>query len=161
MSDEINAQIDLLAGFPAALKQQLQGLEDAALRYRPAPGAWSIVEIVGHIADVGALWPGRTRQMLATDNPALAAVDPDWVQQRDYQNKQVGFLLVALAEQRAEYVELLRVLRPPQLARSGRHPTRGPLSVAEGIAALADHDRIHSRQIAENLDAYRRVAGTM
>jgi len=93
--------------------------------------------------------------MLATDNPTLAAVDPAWVHQRDYHNKQPRFLLITLAEQRAEYVEFLRILRPAQLARSGIHPTRGPLTVEQGIAALADHDRGHSEQIAANLAAYR------
>ena len=155
MSDSVKEQIDLLAAFPEQLKRQLQGLEEAALRFQPAPDEWSIMELVGHIIDVGALWPGRTRQMLATDNPTLAAVDPAWVRQRDYHNKQPGFLLITLAEQRAEYVEFLRVLRPAQLARSGIHPTRGPLTVEQGIAALADHDRGHSEQIAANLAKYR------
>jgi hypothetical protein len=77
------------------------------------------------------------------------------VRQRDYHNKQPGFLLITLAEQRAEFVEFLRVLRPAQLARTGIHPTRGQLTVEQGIAALADHDRIHSEQIAANLAAYR------
>ncbi len=155
MSDELKAQIDLLAAFPEQLKRQLAGLDDAALRFRLAPNEWSIMELVGHIIDVGTLWPGRTRQMLATDNPTLAALDPDWVRQRDYQNKQPSFLLITLAEQRAEYVEFLRILRPAQLARTGIHPTRGPLTVEQGIAALADHDRIHSEQIAANLAAFR------
>ena len=155
MSDGAKAQIDLLAAFPEQLKRQVQGLDDAALRFRPAPNEWSIMELVGHIIDVGMLWPGRTRQMLATDNPTLPAVDPDWVRQRDYQNKQPSFLLITLAEQRAEYVEFLRILRPAQLARTGVHPTRGPLTVEQGIAALADHDRIHSEQIAANLAAFQ------
>ncbi len=98
MSDTIKAQIDTLAAFPDALKRQVQGLSDAALRFRPTPDDWSIVEIVGHIIDVGALWPGRTRQMLATENPALTPVDANWVRQRDYQNKQIGFLLITLAD---------------------------------------------------------------
>ena len=155
MSDGVKSQIDLLAAFPEQLKHQLQGLDDAALHFRPAPDEWSILELVGHIIDVGTLWPGRTRQMLATDNPTLAAIDPGWVRQRDYHNKQPGFLLITLAEQRAEYVEFLRVLRPAQLARSGIHPTRGPLTVKQGIAALADHDRGHSEQITANLAQYR------
>ena len=155
MSDGVKSQIDLLAAFPEQLKRQLQGLDDAALRVRPAADEWSIMELVGHIIDVGTLWPGRTRQMLATDNPTLAAVDPTWVRQRDYHNKQPGFLLITLAEQRAEYVEFLRILRPAQLARAGIHPTRGRLTVEQGIAALADHDRIHSEQITANLAAYR------
>jgi hypothetical protein len=155
MSDDIKTSIEMLEAFPAELKRQLQGVSDAALRFRPAAGEWSAIELIGHIIDVGALWPGRTRQMLATDHPILPAVDPEWVHQRDYQNKQLNFLLLALAEQRAEYVEFLRQLRPGQLARTGVHPTRGPLSVAEGIAALADHDQIHSRQIATNLVAFQ------
>ena len=155
MSDGVKEQIDQLAAFPEQLKRQIQGLDEAALRFRPGPDEWSIMEIVGHIVDVGALWPGRTRQMLATDNPTLAAVDPNWVRQRDYHNKQPGFLLISLAEQRAEYVEFLRVLRPAQLARTGIHPTRGQLTVEQGIAALADHDRGHSEQIAANLAKYR------
>lgn len=155
MSDALKSQIDTLAAFPEQLKRQIQGLEEAALRFRPAPDQWSIMEIIGHMVDVGALWPARIRQMLATDNPALAAVDPEWVRQRDYHNKQPSFLLLTLAEQRAELVEFLRVLRPAQLARPGLHPTRGPLTVEQGIAALADHDRGHSQQIAANLEAYR------
>lgn len=158
MSDAVKAQIDILAAFPEQLKRQIEGLDEAALRFRPAPDEWSILEIVGHIIDVGALWPGRTRQMLATDNPTLAAVDLSWVRQRDYHNKQAGFLLIALAEQRAEYVEFLLMLRPSQLARTGLHPTRGPITVEQGIAVLADHDHGHSRQIAANLEAYRRGA---
>lgn len=158
MSESTKAQIDQLAAFPAQLRQQLEGLGDAELRYRPDGAEWSILEIVGHMIDVGALWPGRTRQMLASENPALAAVDPAWVAQRDYQNKQLQFLLISLAEQRAEYVEFLRVLRPFQLERSGLHPTRGQLTVAQGIAALADHDSIHSEQIAGNLAHMREHA---
>jgi hypothetical protein len=155
MSDDIKASLDTLAGFPNQLKQQISGLSDAALRYRPAPDEWSIVEIIGHIIDIATLWPGRTRQMLATDNPTLAAVDPMWVRQRDYQNKQPSFLLITLAEQRAEYVEFLRGLRPAQLARTGLHPTRGQITVAEGIAALADHDRTHTEQILANLATFK------
>jgi len=155
MSDSVKSQIDLLAAFPEQLKRQIAGLDDAALRFRPAPDEWSIMELIGHIIDVGTLWPGRTRQMLATDNPTLAAIDPNWVRQRDYHNKQPEFLLISLAEQRAEYLEFLRVLRPAQLARPGVHPTRGSLTVEQGIAALVDHDRLHSEQIAANLAAFR------
>jgi uncharacterized damage-inducible protein DinB len=153
------AQIDELAAFPAALKAQLQGLSDAALRFQPTPDAWSIIEIVGHMTDVDAIWPGRVRQMLSADNPQLARVDNDDVRRRDYQNKQLEFLLITLAERRAEFVELLRVLRPSQLERPGQHPTRGPITVADAVAALADHHRGHREQIAENLRAFERAGG--
>jgi uncharacterized damage-inducible protein DinB len=150
---QFKAHVDALAALPEELKRQLEGLSDAALRFRPAPEAWSIVEIVGHMTDVDAIWPGRVRQMLSTDNPQLQSVNNDVVRQRDYQSKQVGFMLITLAERRAEFVELLRMLRPAQLARPGLHPTRGPITVADAPAALADHDRGHRAQIAANLEA--------
>jgi hypothetical protein len=153
---EFKAQLDALAAFPAALRSELQSLSDAALRFRPAPEEWSIIEIVGHLVEIDAIWPGRIRQMLSTDNPQLVAADNSVVRQRDYQNKQLNFLLITLAERRAEFIELVRVLRPPQLARIGQHPTRGQITVAGGLAALADHDRIHREQIAANLAAFNK-----
>jgi uncharacterized damage-inducible protein DinB len=151
---QFKAQVDALAVFPDELKRQLEGLSDAALRFQPSPDGWSIVEIVGHMTDVDAIWPGRVRQMLSAENPQLQAVNNDVVRQRDYQNKQIGFLLITLAERRAEFVELLRMLRPAQLARPGIHPTRGPITVANAPAALADHDRGHREQIAANIAAF-------
>jgi hypothetical protein len=97
--------------------------------------------------------------MLSTDNPQLQSVNNDVVRQRDYENKQLGFLLITLAERRAEFVELLRTLRPAQLARPGIHPTRGPIIVADAPAALADHDRGHRAQIVANLEAFERSSG--
>lgn len=149
--------LETLAEFPELLKRQLQGLDEAALRYRPAEGAWSSAEIVGHIMEVEALWAGRFRQMLAAEHPAFPPYNPDEiVQQREYQRKQPGGVLSAFAEQRAELLGFLRVLRPAQLARTGQHATRGSISVAEGIGVLAGHDQAHSQQIAENIAAYRR-----
>ncbi|HET9221358.1 MAG TPA: DinB family protein, partial [Roseiflexaceae bacterium] len=99
------------------------------------------------------------RQMLSTDNPQLQRANNDVVRQRDYQNKQIGFLLITLAERRAEFVELLRMLRPAQLTRPGLHPTRGAITVADAPAALDDHDRGHRAQIAANLEAFKRSGG--
>jgi uncharacterized damage-inducible protein DinB len=155
---QFKAHVDALAVVPAELKRQLEGLSEAALRFQPAPEAWSIVEIVGHMTEIDAIWPGRVRQMLSTDNPQLQSANNDVIRQRDYQNKQLGTLLSTLAERRAEFVELLRMLRPAQLARSGVHPTRGPITIADAPAALADHDRGHREQIAANIAAFERGA---
>lgn len=154
MSD-LSAALDALATFPAQLRQQVRGLDDTALHVRPAPAEWSILEIIGHMLDVNSLWPARIRHMLASENPTLMPVDPAWVQQRDYQHKQLAFLLQTFDESRAEFVAFMRTLRPGQLARTGIHPTRGQISVAEAVAALADHDRMHTQQIAANLAALR------
>jgi uncharacterized damage-inducible protein DinB len=154
---QYRAQLDALAAFPEQLKQQLESVSDAALRFQPTPEGWSIIEILGHMTDVDAIWPGRVRQMLSTDNPQLSRVDNDTVRARDYQAKQLDLLLMALAERRAEFVELMRGLRPAQLEREGQHPTRGPITVGGAAGALVDHDRGHLDQIAANLAAFHQA----
>jgi hypothetical protein len=156
---EFKALLDQLAAFPAALKAQLQGLSDAALRFQPTPDDWSIVEIVGHLTEVDAIWPGRVSQMMSTDNPQLSRADNAVVRQRDYQNKQLNFLLITLAERRAQFIEMLRVINPSQRTRTGQHPTYGQIDVAGAAAALADHDRIHREQIAARQAAFEQAGG--
>lgn len=152
---QLKAQIATLAAFHPALKAQLQGVSEPALRFRPAPEEWSVVEVLGHLVEAEVMWLARIRQMLSTDNPKLAPLDNNLVRQRDYQNKQVGFLLITLAERREELLEQVRVLRPAQLARTGVHPTRGQLSIAEALVALSDHDQLHKAQIEANLEAWK------
>lgn len=150
----IMTHLDALAVFPDELKQMLRGVSDGALRHRPAAGDWSAIETVGHIMEVEAVWAGRFRQMLAAEHPTFPAYAPDEaVQRRDYQNKQPDGLLLAFAEQRAEQVAFLRILRPAQLARTAVHATHGVISLADGIAILANHDRAHLQQIATAIAA--------
>lgn len=156
----VREQIAALAAFPAALRQQVAGLGDAALRFRPAPGAWSIVEHIGHLIDVDALMLGRVGLIIARDNPALQPFDGEGaVRRNDYQNKHAPFLLNTFAERRAALVEEWRYIMPANLARAGTHPARGPLTVADVIATLARHDPQHRDQIAATLEAYRRAGG--
>jgi uncharacterized damage-inducible protein DinB len=152
---DIGAALDALAAFPNGLQRRLQSLSDAELRFKPAPKEWSAVEVVGHLCDVEALWAGRIRQMLASEQPAFAPFDPDaLVAQQRYQEKQVAALLSTLAERRAEHLEFLRGLRAPQLERGGLHPTRGPVTVGGAIVILSGHDQLHLNQIEANLKAF-------
>lgn len=150
---ELRATLDRLAAFPSQLRQRLQGLNEAALRFKPAPTEWSIVQIAGHYGDIEALWAGRIRQMLAAEQPAFPNFDPDaLVEQQRYQEKQVGALLAAFAERREELVEFARGLRPAQMERGGIHAVRGPVTVGSALVILSGHDQMHLRQIEANLE---------
>ena len=151
----VEHQLDALAAFPAALKQQLHGHGDAALRHQPA-GEWSSIENVGHLIDIEATWLGRIRQMLSAENPTLQAIDPDaLVRQGRYQQKQADGLLHTFTDMRAETAEFLRGLKPPHLERHGIHPARGDITVADAVGIMANHDQLHSAQIAKTLDDYK------
>lgn len=155
MTAHNQATLEALAAFPALLRKRLQTLDDAVLRFRPQPDAWSIIEIVGHIVEVNALWVGRIRHILAAEYPMFPPYNPDAaVRNRDYQHKQVDGLLTAFAEQRADLVAFAHLLQPTQLARTGEHAVRGTVSVADALAILAAHDQSHDAQIYANIEAW-------
>jgi uncharacterized damage-inducible protein DinB len=155
MSDELKQQLDALAAFPAQLKAHLAQQSEAALRFQPAPEEWSVVEVLGHLIEIDAIWLGRIRQALSTDNPTLVPADNNVVRQRDYQNKQLGFLHITFAERREELLEMLRILRPAQLERTAQHPRYGQMTIAQMVAGIANHDQIHLEQINNNLAAFK------
>jgi len=152
---DIGAALERLAVFPGALQQRLEGLSEAALRFRPAPGEWSVVEVVGHLCDAEALWGGRVLQMLGSERPAFSPFDQDaMVAQQRYQERQMAALLSTLAERRAKHIAFLRELRPPQFACDGIHPVRGLVTVGSTLLRLPNHDQLHRNQIEANLKAF-------
>lgn len=159
-TDATKEHLAALLAFPAALRQQLAGLGEEALRFRPAAGEWSAVENIGHLIDIDVLMGGRVGQIIARDTPPLQPLDVDEAVRRgDYQQKHAPFLLSTFAERRAALVEEWRYIMPANLARAGLHPTRGPMTIADIIALVARHDLQHRDQIAATLDAFRKTQG--
>src|SRR5258706_7550068 len=62
---------------PKKLAALLKGRKKAQLTRRPAPGKWSVAEIVAHLADAEIAISWRLRQMLSTDGVALQDYDHD------------------------------------------------------------------------------------
>jgi uncharacterized damage-inducible protein DinB len=149
-------QLAQLAAYPAQLRQQVQQLNEATYRFRPAEGEWSVVEVVGHLIDIDILMRARIGKIMATDNPPLEPFDVDGtVRAREYQQKNLAALLHSFTEQRAELLEQIRYLRPEALERTGLHPTRGAVRIADLVAMVLRNDAIHTEQIANNIVAFK------
>lgn len=143
-----------LAAFPALLRETVRNLSDTQVRFRPAAGEWSIVEIIGHYIDIDLLWMRRIGQMSNADNPQLAPAEQDQrVAEAHYHEKDPGALLARFAEVRAETVAALRLIHSNNLARPAIHPLRGPITLGDIFTILPGHDQIHTAQIAANVAA--------
>ena len=71
------------AATPARLRRAMANLSRADLAHRPAPGKWSIKEIICHLADVEVVNGWRYRMILAQSGSNLTAFDQDlWASQR-------------------------------------------------------------------------------
>jgi uncharacterized damage-inducible protein DinB len=67
--------IDAYEAAPAKLRAACAGLTREELTARPGPGAWSIMEVVIHIADSDSISIDRMKRILTEDNPPLLYAD--------------------------------------------------------------------------------------
>ena len=120
---------DLLERFrrgPELLAVVLTGVFGEEEDFVPAPGKWSIRQIIAHLADAELVCAQRIRQIVAEENPTLIAFDQDaWTRNLDYARRKPKQSLETFRRLRAENYELLRGLAAEAYARTGIIPSLG------------------------------------
>lgn len=140
--------VETLHALLPALRSATDGLTDGQLRTPEAPGRWSVLQIVQHLADTELVYGYRLRNVLAADEPEVAAYDQDaWCDRLRYNDEDLADALDELEVLRRRNLRLLARLRDDEWERVGRHAERGPESVRQMVRLLAAHDLAHLRQI--------------
>ncbi|HEX2187614.1 MAG TPA: DinB family protein [Longimicrobiaceae bacterium] len=143
---------------PARLAAAVAGLDDAALRVPEAPGKWSVVEVVKHLADTELVYGYRLRRIVAEPGCAVEGYDQDaWARSLGYHDAELPAALEQHRALRTANLRWLRTLDDEQLDRAGVHSERGPESVRQGVRLVAAHDLLHLRQI----ERIRRAIGAL
>ena len=133
---------------PATLAQVISGVPDDVLHRRPAPGKWSIVEIIAHLAEDELSSSWRYRQMIEHDGVALLGFDQElWARLGDYASWTARDALDMYRLLRLANVTLLSRLTAAEWERSGVHAERGTMTVRSLAAHMTGHDRNHIEQI--------------
>jgi DinB superfamily len=137
---------------PAILAELIRGVAQAKLAKSPAPGKWSVGEILAHLAEDELTSSWRYRQMLEQDGVALAGFDQDlWAQLGNYSGWKPDEALEMFRLLREANLRMLRALSPEQWQRSGVHAERGRITVRDLARHMAGHDRNHLDQIRKIL----------
>jgi len=150
------AVVPLLRSTVATLAAEVAALSPAALAWHPAPGEWCVKEVLGHLIETERRgFAGRIRIILTSQEPALEGWDQDAVAaaRRDCEHE-ARALLGELTTMREDSVRLVKGLNEADLARGGRHPLVGRLTVVDLLNEWIHHDRNHVRQILANVQAY-------
>ena len=152
--------LETLAATPAALKAALRGVPRKLLLFTPAPGKWSILEILCHLRDMereGYL--ERYTRILAENEPRLPDLNGDALAiERDYRGQKAGDVLRDWARLRRESLRLLKKSKPEQWRRAGIHETAGRLTIDDLVVRHAvGNDTAHLAQI----DAIKRRAAIL
>ena len=85
-----------------------QGLSPEQLTARSGPGAWSILELVVHLADSDLVGADRMKRVIAEENPVLRAYDQDaWVKRLQYQEASLEDAILLFVTNRRRMSSLL------------------------------------------------------
>jgi hypothetical protein len=130
------------------LDRLIDGVSTARLRQRPAPGKWSVSEILAHLADGEIVGAFRIRFILGSPGAPIVAYDQDkWVTSGHYDTRDPRKSLEQFRVLREANLALLESLEPEQWQHYGVHSERGQESIAQIVRLFAGHDLNHLRQI--------------
>ncbi len=120
------------------------GVQKAA--QSPAPGKWSPIEIIAHLADCEIAFGFRLRQTLAEDHHVLQPFDQEkWA--AHYDGITASQALAAFGGLRAWNLALIGRTLPHAGGKTVTHPERGTMTFKTIVETMAGHDINHLNQL--------------
>jgi hypothetical protein len=140
--------LTVAAATPRRIAVLIHGLTPRQLAKRPAPGKWSIHEIITHLADTEMVMACRARWIAFEDGATLVPFDQDkWANGRVREKEPLAESLERFRILRRSQLRLFRSASREDLLRKGFHPERGEVTLREQLETVAGHDLNHLAQI--------------
>ena len=136
----------VVAATPRHLEQLSVALGPLRMEEPPAPGKWSPLEILCHLADCEVVFAYRIRQALAQEHHLIQPFDQDiWA--RNYSGYDAPAAMMTFSCVRKWNLMLLRGLPEDAMTKQITHPERGEMNFRELIETIAGHDLNHLSQL--------------
>ena len=142
--------IALLARTPPTLDTLLRDLPDFWTRGTEGENTWSAYDVIGHLIHGERTdWIPRTKIILEHGESRAFEPFDRFAQFRASEGKSLAQLLDEFAQLRADNLAELRALnmQPADLARRGRHPALGTVTLSQLLSCWAAHDLSHLHQL--------------
>ncbi len=137
---------------PGILAELINSVDQAVMRRSPAPGKWSVAEILAHLADDEIATAWRYRQIIEQNGITLSAFDQEtWARIGDNASAKPADSVQLFRLLRESNLRLLRRLAPEQWDSYGVHVERGRISIRDLVRHMAGHDINHIEQIRKIL----------
>ncbi len=151
MTFDLDLALEILGRTPATLRALLGGLSTPWVRGTEGPATFSPFDVVGHLIDGEETdWIPRARIILAR-GPDLRFAPYDRFRHRARNaGASLESLLMEFATLRTANLDLLRSwnLTVRELDLPGEHPSLGPVTLRQLLAAWVAHDLGHLAQVA-------------
>src|SRR5437588_6048888 len=130
------------------LQRFIKPLSRKQLMTRPAPGKWSIAEILAHLADTELVAGWRMRLILGSNGAPVHAFDQDvWAETFDYSHRDPKASLEMFRVLRENNLALLKSVPKNLWDNYGMHQERGKETITHIVRMFAGHDLNHLGQV--------------
>ena len=145
---------------PRRLRAAFAKAPAAARTWRPGPGKWSALEVLGHCADSELNAAARARYLIGEAQPQIVGYDQDqWAVVFDYHQQRPAHCFALLDAVVDHTVAALRRAPASAWQKPGRHSEReGPYTLETWLGIYAQHMANHAGQIERNVKAWRAQA---
>jgi uncharacterized damage-inducible protein DinB len=133
--------VEVIALTPEKLERMLGRLSTEQIENRPAPGKWSVREIMAHLADCELAFGFRLRQGAACVEMIQPFDQDDWA--RNYGAYDFAAATKTYRALRAWNLAFIRSLTDEQKQTQVTHPERGTMAVWTIVETMAGHDLHH------------------
>jgi uncharacterized damage-inducible protein DinB len=139
---------DVLDMTPVTLARIIRNSDTAALTRPPAPGKWSIRDILCHLADCEITFAFRLRQTIAEAHHVIQPFDQEaWTSV--YNELDAHDALESFAALRRWNMLFIRAVGTEGESKPVRHPERGEMTFRTIVETMAGHDMNHLRQVEQ------------
>jgi hypothetical protein len=148
--------LQLQQAAPRKLAALIKGKTKKQLTKPPAPGKWSVGQILAHLADAEIVVGWRLRQVLGANGTPIQAFDQDtWASTFNYAKRDPRQSLESFRVLRETNVAMLKALPKNLWENYGVHQERGNESVTHIVRMMAGHDLNHIQQVERIVKAKR------
>jgi uncharacterized damage-inducible protein DinB len=133
--------VEVIASTPEKLDRLLGKLSAEQIENQPAPGQWSVREIMAHLADCELAFGFRLRQGAAGVQVIQPFDQDDWA--RNYGAYDFATAVKTYRALRAWNLAFIQSLTEEQRRIQVTHPERGTMTVWTIVETMAGHDLHH------------------
>jgi uncharacterized damage-inducible protein DinB len=128
------------------LRALTEPLSPAQADAPPAPGKWSVREIIAHLADCELVFSFRLRQTLSEEHAIIQPFDQEiWAKR--YAAYDLPSALALFTATRNWNLKLLTTVDEADRHRPTTHPERGTMTLWTIVETMAGHDINHLQQL--------------
>ena len=152
--DQIPVLQQKLRSAHQSVMHSIDGIAEAEIRQVPAPGEWTVAQLLAHIAEIQYFWMEKAVLITQEDDPNITRSDVENDRRaaavEDHAGDPLDALVRGLAAANESAIAAAGEIASEDLAILGHRGENNPITVEGVIKYLAQHVEEHASQVSES-----------